>query len=333
VALVCVEHFYEQWICVAIKEAVDASVIRPDNPDIISPEAADRHHATTILEWKRKAPQSVRGAINKFLITLGWGTPFLPNDAEHTLSSEAIQPLEVTNGQTIDVGGTTVTDVTSLQLPVAQAQDTPAIDIVEEHSITMSVLAVDELERPATPLSPTLINPRHNDADPRIRITSREGIVEMEVRLPSRILSTHTEVADVVALSQTERPVQQRHEALAPSDRPYHRVSQLSLESSQMVSAIVREPLDVLAVLPFRLLVLRLIASHYLASKGGHAIASRVVRPLPSLRGLSWSSVGTQLSRIALCCALEVAIDLGLWGLQYATALNIGKSLFGWGTL
>lgn len=332
VALVCVEHIYEQWIFAAINEAVDVSVLRPQNPDLVSPEAAQRHRTTTILGLRRKAPQSVRRAINKLLTSLGWGTPFLPDNTEDALPSQAVHESGLTEGQTIDLGSTTITDVTPLQLPFAQAQETPATDIVEEHSVAVSVLAVHEPQRPASPLSPTLLLPRHDDADPRIRITNREGVVEMEVRLP-RILSTRIEVVDTPGLSQTERSVRQRHEALAPSNRPYHRVSRLSREPSQMVGAIVKGQLVGLAVLPIKLLVLRLIASHFLASQGDHAIISRAVRPLPSLRDLNWSSIGAQLSRIALCNALEVTIDLSLGGLQYISVVNIGKRFFGWGML
>lgn len=326
--LMCVTHSFERWVYAAINEAVDTSVIRPDNPDIVSPEAGSKHRITTILGLRGQSPPLVRKAINVFLSALGWGTPYDTNEGDRPHLRESAHEVDLAEGQTIDVGGTTVTDVTPLELAVAQTPRHIAVDISEGEIPVF----VDEVDRPRTPVTPLPSHLQYDDDDPRIRITNREGIVEMEVRLPPRILSTHTEVADALVPSQNRRNTQSRHAALVPKDQIHHRVSELSLESSRMVSSMVKGQLVGLAMLPIKVVILRLIASHYLA---GHSNprSSRVVIPLPGLEDLNWRSIGVQVSRLALCNALEVAIDLTLWGLQYAISLNIGRSRFGWGAL
>lgn len=326
VIVLCGEHLFERWVHDMINEAVDASVICPDNPDIVSPSANDKHRIMTALGLRRRSPPLVRKAIEKLMAALGWGTLFKLNEAEPHRLAETAFPLNLQEGQTIDVGGTTVTDVTPLELPVAQTPSQDATDFLEVDPLAMSIVAVDEMERPATPLTPMALEPQYEDDDPRIRITSREGIVEMEVRLPPHILSTHTEVADALASSQT-----QQDDALTRRDRPHHRVTHLSLEASDKISVILKTHLVGFVVLPFKLVALRLVASHYL--HGGGADLSRVAVPLPRLSELSWRSIGVQVSRLALCQVLQLVIDLGLWGVQYTVSLNIGQGLFGWGTL
>jgi hypothetical protein len=249
------------------------------------------------------------------MLFLGWGASF----------PESAQLLGLVEGQTVEMDSVTVTNVAPLDLTVAQAQGGHATEILDADVLAMQATSVDSSERPTTPVTPLASVLQFDDDDPRIRITSREGVVEMEVRLPPHVLSTHTEVADVGTPSEG-----QRDEALA---RTHHRVSQLSLESSEKISAIVKTQLTGLALLPFKVIILRLVASHYLACSGGDATTSRIVVPMPRLRDLSWRSVGVQVSRLALCSVLQVAIDLGIWGVQYVVSLNVGKGLFGWGTL
>jgi hypothetical protein len=324
--VLCGEHLFERWVYDMINEAVDASVICPDNPDIVSPGANDKHRIMKALGLRRQSPPLVRGAIERFMVTLGWGTSSNTNEAESPHPAETALPLPPQEGQTIDVNGTTVTDVTPLELPNAQIPSLDATDRLEIDPLAMSVVAIDEVNRPATPLTPLALEPQYEDDDPRIRITSREGIVEMEVRLPPHILSTHTEVADVLGSSQT-----QQDGALGQRNRPHHRVTHLSLEASDKISVILKTHLVGFAVLPFKLVALRLVASHYL--HGGGAESSRVAVPLPRFSELSWRSIGVQVSRLALCQALQLAIDLGIWSVQYAASLNIGLALFGWGNL
>tara|TARA_R110002003_G_scaffold110_17_gene9380 strand:+ start:16732 stop:17745 length:1014 start_codon:yes stop_codon:yes gene_type:complete len=319
---VCVEHFYERWVYAAINEAVDASIIRPDNPDLVSPDAGRKHRLTTILGLRRKSPRVVRQMVNILLSALGWAMPVDEEDSSQVPGSGSGTQLDSAEAQTIDVGGTTVTNVTPIEVPIVQRHADPPVQVP----------TINEVERPTTPTTPTM-DPHFDDNDPRIRITNREGIVEMEVRLPPRILSTHTEVADALASSQISRPSRLRRDVLPSSDRPFHHVSNLSAESSQMVSSIVKAQLVGLAVLPLKFVMLRLVASHYLHRHGGEKGLSRAVVPLPGLKDFSWRSIGTQLSRLLLCNALEVAIDLALWGTQHAISLSLGKEWFDWGKL
>ncbi|KAH7077114.1 hypothetical protein FB567DRAFT_563238 [Paraphoma chrysanthemicola] len=317
---VCMEHFYERWVYAAINEAVDSSILRPDNPDLVSPDAGRKHRLTTILGLRRKSSLIVRRTIHNLLSSLGWAMPLEEQTGVQAAGSQ-IQ-LDPTEAQTIEVGGTTVTNITPLDVPILQRQANPPIQIP----------SVDEVERPTTPTTPT-IDPHFDDDDPRIRITNREGIVEMEVRLPPRILSTHTEVADALAPSQASRPSRARSGRRHSSDRPYHRVTVLSMESAQMISSIVKAQLVGLAVLPLKFIMLRLVASHFIHRNGDARSLSRVVLPLPDLGDLSWRSIGTQLSRLLLCSGLEVTIDLALWSVQHAITLSLGKNWFDWGEL
>jgi hypothetical protein len=326
--IACAEHLFGRWVYAAINEAVDESIICPDNPDIVSPEAGDKHRLQTAMGLRRPSPPLVRKAIEWLMLALGWGTSTEPVESTSQVTLGHVQPLDLIEGQAIDVAGTTVTNVAPLELNVARPSDNHATEGSGANISTVQVEMTNDLERPVTPGSPLASVPHYDDDDPRIRITNREGIVEMEVRLPPHILSTHTEVADALASVQVRSA-----EALTRPSRPNHRVSKLSLAPSDKISGIVKTQLVGLIVLPIRLVVLRMVASHYLASIGGNTGLSRVVIPLPRFGDLSWRSIGTQVSRLALCSALQISIDLGLWGVQYVLSVSIGKSLFGWGTL
>ncbi|KAH8731316.1 hypothetical protein GQ44DRAFT_767195 [Phaeosphaeriaceae sp. PMI808] len=335
--LVIVGHFVERWVYATINEAVDASVICPDNPDIVSPEVRDKHRVSSILGLRCPSPPIVRTIISKVLIALGWGTPSDAGATRRSYSITSTNQLDLLGGGAISVGDAIVTNITPLELPVVIAQDEHATEALDEASgadvLAMQVTTVETIARPQTPVTPLALDFQYDDNDPRIRITSREGIVEMEVRLPPRILSTQTEIADAATVPQNERLADLQRKASDLRNRPHHRVSQLSLESSRMISAAVKAQLVGLAMLPLKLVILRLVASHYIASHGGGPNISRAVVPLPELKDLSWRPIGIQISRVAFCSALEIAVDLGLWGIQYAVSLNLGKSIFGWGTL
>jgi hypothetical protein len=322
--LVCVEQLYEYWIHAIVSSAVDACIIRPDNPHGASPDAESTQRTYKVLGLRQQPPRLIQNAVSKLLLMLGWAAPRTSDDADDTRQAITEYQPDSTEPQTIDVAGTTVTNAIPLQLPVAQP---PEQQLVEANEIN---IAVNALARPSSPESPIV---RQNDSDPRIRITRRDGIVEMEVRLPPRVVSTHSEVTEAPLVSQSQPSGRSRHEALKFGDQLYYRVTALSVEPSEMAGTIVKSQVVALVVLPLKMIAFRLIASHYLARQGGHANPLRSVKTWSTLSDLSWRSFGTQVSHLALCTALEVAIDFGLWGLHYVTTVRIGTSLSGWGRL
>jgi hypothetical protein len=324
--LLIAEHFYERWVYSAIFEAVETFVIRPDNADIESPDAVSKDRATSILGLQRRSPSLIRNAVNKILVLLGWSEHNTLNESVWKPSFES----SLSEGQNTEAGGAQVTDLTHLETPGSH-MERPAAEVAGDNVVTIPIEALDDLIRPTTPPTPTTSD--HDDNDPRIRITSREGIVEMEVRLPPRIISSHTEVMDTLHTSPNNIHATSQNNSYQPACRPHHRVTQLSTEPSQMIGAIVKAQLVGLAVLPFKLVVLRLIASHYLASQKHNGVTPRFVESFPALGDLSLRSIGIGVSRVALCGALELAIDLSLWSMQYLAVTTVGKRLFGWGTL
>ncbi|KAF1845662.1 uncharacterized protein K460DRAFT_405905 [Cucurbitaria berberidis CBS 394.84] len=334
VLLVCVEHFLERWVYAAIYEAVETSIIHPNHADMQSRDAGTKDRATAILGLRRQSPPLIRDSINRLLLVLGWGQPLGSEGTGREQANESAHTIDSAEGRMLDVGGTSVTNVTPLELAVAQTQALLSVESSDMERVAIPMDALEEMVRsttpPATPPSPTGLISDQEDNDPRIRITNREGIVEMEVRLPPRILSSHTEVADSFASLSNRRAIASRN---AGPNRRHHRVSQLSSEPAQMISAVVKAQMVGLALLPIRFVVLRLMASHYAASPAGYAGVRRSVERLPSVGDFSWRCIGMQISRIALCGALELSIDLGLWGLQYLAITQVGKSIFGWGTL
>lgn len=330
--LLCAEHAIERWIYACVYEAVETAVIRPDKPDIPSRDANGKDRALTVLGLRRESPTLIRNAIHRLLAMLGWALPSSFPNTQQKRTIELATTAASNNGQTIEVGGTQVINATPLHLPVLQSQDQPVTEPLDADVITIPIDAFQDLIRSTTPPgSPT--ESEQNENDPRIRITSREGIVEMEVRLPPRILSTHTRVAEASGSSRDDAAVEPRDRARSIDGHVYHRVSQLSCEPAQMISAMVRAQLVGLAMLPFRMVTLRMIASHHLVSQGGYAGSHRIVNSLELHGDMSWRNIGTQLSRVALCGALELAIDLSLWGMQYQAITKFGQSVFGWGTL
>ncbi|KAF9692606.1 hypothetical protein EKO04_009503 [Ascochyta lentis] len=321
--LIIAEHFYERWIYSAIFEAVETFIIRPDNADIESPDAISKDRATSILGLHRKSPPLIRNAVHKLLVLLGWSESAASSKTEGgTLSEPTLSEM-----QNRETGGAQITSLIPLHVPVSRT-DRPATDGVNENPSTVNA---NDLTRPATPPTPTISD--HDDNDPRIRITSREGIVEMEVRLPARVISSHSEVLDTQATSARHNHVVSRAGRRQSASRPHHRVTQLSTEPSQMIGAIVKAQLVGLAVLPFKLVVLRLVASHYLANQRHHGAVPRFVEALSATSDVSLRAIGTGFSRLALCGALELAIDLSLWSVQYLAVTTVGKGFFGWGHL
>jgi hypothetical protein len=330
--LLCVEHSIERWVYACVYEAVESSIVRPDKPDTPSRDPHGKDRALNVLGLRRESPRLIRSGIHKALSMLGWAPPLAPQSTGRKHTIDVHPALEPSNDRTIDVGSTRVTNATALNLPVVQAQNQPASEPVEADVITIPIGAVDELMRSTTPPASTT-GPEDDENDPRIRITSREGIVEMEVRLPPRTLSTHTEVAETLGSSRERRNSDSPRPTRLSERDPYHRVTQLSCEPAQMISAMVRAQLVGFVMLPVRMVTLRMIASHYLAGQGRQGGPHRIVSSLELSSDLSWVGIGRQLSRVALCGALEMAIDLGLWQLQYLSITKVGQEVFGWGTL
>jgi hypothetical protein len=326
--MIIAEHVYERWIYSAIFEAVETFIIRPDNADIESPDAISKDRATSILGLQRRSPQFIRNAVNRMLVFLGWAEPANLDEAETKPSLDPSTASELS----IEVAGAQITDLTPVNIPHSRT-DRSSTDGANDdtHSVAIPTNIAERPVRPTTPPTPPASD--HGDNDPRIRITSREGIVEMEVRLPPRVISSHTEILDARPGSSSRHRVASQGNDQHATSRRHHRVTQLSTEPSQMIGAIVKAQLVGLAVLPFKLVVLRLVASHYLASQDHSGSIPRFVEPFPSPSGMSLRSLGIGMSRVALCAAFELAIDLGLWSAQYLAVVAAGKSIFGWGML
>ncbi|KAL5121821.1 hypothetical protein ACEQ8H_000036 [Pleosporales sp. CAS-2024a] len=313
--VLCGQHLLERCIYDLINEAVDASVICPDNADIVSASADDKHRMMKALVLRRPSPPLVRQVIEKLIRALGWGTVSELGEDSSQLSEDGLPEIEM--------AATRVTNVRPLELGIAQA---PAHYRDEElDGVAMPGVVQDELERPRTPVTPTT---RLDDTGPRIRITSREDVVEMEVRLPQPVLSGHGEVGDGGACARTGRVASH-----VGGNGPHHRVSHLSLEPSDKISAILKAQVVGFVVLPLRLVALRLVASHYLRGQGGGVDGGGAVVALPGFTRMSLRSIGVQVSRVALCSMFGSAVDLSLWVAQYAACVYVGKQVFGWGSL
>lgn len=329
---VCLEHSLERWVYGIIFEAVASSTIHPDNPDLLSPDDGVKHKETAILGLRQKSPPFIRNAINRALATLGWAETFSPKAGEEQRRGSS-QSIAIDISRTIDVGDNQVTNLTSLPVEAVHTSMQPVSGLADEANVP----APSDARPDRPPASPTASEPSQNDDDPRIRITSREGIVEMEVRLPPEVLQSYTEMAG------SGPPISgQRNDTppapVEPVGQKHHRVTQLSTEPAQMIGAICKAQIVGWAVLPLKIVTFRLIASHYLAGRENQAILSHwrlhhVLDPMAELRELNIRSVGQLFSRVALCGALEIAIDLTLWGCQWVAVTYIGKKSFGWGVL
>jgi len=281
VVLVCVEHFAERWVYACIHEAVESSVLRPENAALASRQYADKEWPATGRGGQ--SPPALRRWINRVLVFLGWGRPLRTNP-------------KTGGGHSMPVGSTQVARPGAFETPFRDGQDGLAT--------TSSTRAPPAARAGGLGEEPT-------DDDPRIRITSREGIVEMEVRLPSRVLSTHTEEVEAAGLAEA------RGAAGAGPARGHH-VTQLSLEPGLLVGALVKARVVSLSLAPLQAMSSRLLARHFAARQ--QALVA------------GWPA-GREVSQWALCAGLEVGVDLGLWGVQYAAVTWLGRGLFGWGRL
>lgn len=332
---VCMEHFYERWVYAAVYEVIERSVVHPDNPDMLGREDGSKSRTTSILGLRRRSPSLIRGAVNKLLVTIGWGEPFSRlGETEREQATSAPRRPEIRGEHAIEVGGNQVTNLNRLELPLARQNTPPATEALEPESLLVPInTSTQSTPGPPTPQSPTASQTSEHDNDPRIRITSREGIVEMEVRLPPHVLSSHTEIAGSGPSTPDQRDATLPNPVRTPDTRMYHRVTTLSSEPAQMIGAICKAQIVTWMTLPLKLVTLRLVASHYLARRQGYIGPRRVLDPLPAMSDSNWPSIGVQMSRIALCGAFELAIDLTLWGCQYVVVTWMGTKSFGWGAL
>ena len=328
--LICLEHFFERWVYAIINAPIEATIIRPTNPDLISPEHGDKERTTAILGLRKKSPKFVQNGIAALFEFLGWSDGKI-----HTLpqsGSMATRADDHLDRDSVAINGRQIQSINPLGI------DGPAIqgnEPTETVSIPMGSLNDVRPSSPfdSPPLSPTTSQASHNDGDPRIRITTRGNLVEMEVRLPPHVLSSHTEVAGSGPPTPIQRDIASPNPMRSPDMMPYHRVTQLSSEPSSMLGAICKAQIVSLASLPLKLVALRLVASHYLAGQQG-AYSSRSVSDVFTIPSqLGWKSTGALISRLALCSMLELTIDLGLWGCQYLTVSWLGTRAFDWGTL
>ncbi|CAA9962392.1 hypothetical protein PTMSG1_05767 [Pyrenophora teres f. maculata] len=173
VVILCVGHSIERWVYACVYEAVESAIIRPDNPDVCSRDVIGKDRALTVLGLRRESPPLVRNSIHKVLELVGWASP---RTSQRTQGTQRSGPNDA---QTINVGGTRVTNAAPLNLPVVQMETPPATEPREADVITIPIDAIEDLMRSTTPPGSTT-GLDQDENDPRIRITSREGIVEME---------------------------------------------------------------------------------------------------------------------------------------------------------
>ncbi|KAH7132115.1 hypothetical protein B0J11DRAFT_427786 [Dendryphion nanum] len=308
VFLFCLEIMVIRLISPIVHDAIETSIICPNNPDMDSFDAI-RQRLRSQPDHQRKSPLVLRRIVNKFMGILGWSEP-KEVAGQRIFGEDSIDAQEI-----IDVGDGRVVNTSRLALATRTNAD-------QERDMQL-------------PDSPTESNASEDANDPRIRITARGGVVEMEVQLPPHTISSHTELIDLIP--------NDGYQALSTfstgGTKAYHRVTQLSVGPAQRLSAIVEAHIVGWILLPLRLLTLHSIAAHYLAD--GHKDLHRPLITITSLfpnfpaSTAPWNlrSFGVLASRVALCGTLELAIDLSLWAFQWMAVSWIGRNGFGWGTL
>ncbi|KAK7184096.1 hypothetical protein DPSP01_001264 [Paraphaeosphaeria sporulosa] len=330
---VCLEHLLECWVYAIINAPIQATILRPSNPDMISSEEGNRERTTSILGLRKQSPIIVGDTIARFIRFIGWGNVDVTASQSISISSQA---HGLQNSNAIEVGGRRASNVSRLQVPgmlqgrLMETPEGPGTNTVPMSDLN-EVLPFSPF--PSPPLSPTASQTSHNDSDPRIRITTRGDLVEMEVRLPPQVISSHTEIAGSGPSTPVPRDIASPTPTRSPGLSPYHRVTQLSSEPSAMIGSICKAQIVSLVSLPLKLVTLRLVASHYLTSREEFAGSRSVLGAFVLPSEVNWKSTGVLLSRVALCGTLELAIDLSLWGCQYWTVLWLGTRVFDWGTL
>lgn len=333
--LVCVEHLFERWVYAIINAPIESTIIRPRNPDMISPEEGNKERTTAILGLRKNPPRFVRDTIVGFLRIIGWA------DADSSLDSQSVTNASYTqnlhHSDTTDVDGRQISNLNILQPPVTLQHSLVGPGTEPTETVTIPISSVSDVvpssPPQSPPLSPTASQTSYNDGDPRIRITTRGDLVEMEVRLPPHVLSSHTEIAGSGPSTPVPRDLASPTPIRSPGLLLYHRVTQLSSEPSSMLGSICKAQIVSLVSLPLKLITLRLVASHYLGTRQELAGPRGVIGMFAWPKELDWTSSGALVSRLALCGTLELAIDLAIWSCQYCAVSWLGTRVFDWGTL
>lgn len=336
--LICVKHTCERWANTSLSHFLETTIVHPDCPDLRSADQDRRDRIYHHSGLRKSPPRPIRIVIEKIIGWLGWAHPVSPRENQNAV----VQHQEVGGNQTIQMGGTVVTNLNRLDTgpDLHDGMTASSTQIVGTSAVAVTTQSdVSPSAGQPTPPSPTASHTSQSeDNDPRIRITSREGIVEMEVRLPAQILSQRTELVEVETSTpgrgDTGSPLPSR----ATTPCIYHRVTQLSTEPSQMLAGICKAQIVAWVTLPLAALTRRSVVAHYLATGGGghgHIDSHGFLPPVTSLSisDLNWTSMGWQVSRIALCASLELAVDLTIWGCSYVWIVFTGTNSFGWGTL
>lgn len=342
-ASICVDLFWERWVYSTIYEATESSTIRPNNPDLTSHSTDVEARAHDAVGWGPRSPSYIRSAIHMVLTCLGWGNPMQLTTTEISSGERENSPgiQQVGSAPNLQINDTEINDITPLNLPRAHSEIQPPLEVDNAPIITTAHLPPQQHSEPLSPVSPTGSVTEQDPNDPRIRITSREDGIEMEVRLPSRVSSSTTEEHQNSASNHGAEGV---GPSISPPElgraRVSHHVTRLSTEPATMLGEALRMQIVSWAILPLKLITLRLIASHYYTNRP-YGVAVSDMKPMrigmlglrsgldrPSLR-----SIGIFLSRVALCGAMEVAVDLAIWGCQWAVITWTGKRFYGWGSL
>lgn len=318
---------------------IETTIIRPTNPDMMSPDEGNKERTMAILGLRQKSPKWVQNGIAQLLGFVGWGYADVGVDARSSsLESHGCGlPGQVYRGEWIEVGEIDAHNTDNLETPSVARNVLVSLEAEAAETVVVPISSLSEVvpfsPSGSPPLSPTVSEASHNDGDPRIRITTRGDLVEMEVRLPPHVLSSHTEVAGSGPPSPIQRDIGWPSPVRRPGMAPYHRVTQLSSEPSSMLGSVCKAQMVSLITLPVKLVTVRLVASHFVGGQPGHGGCWREYGGVGFPQRLDWGSIGALVSRLALCGMFELAIDLGLWGCQYWTVAWLGTRAFEWGSL
>lgn len=330
IVLVITKRYLDLLVLGCIHEAIQSCIIRPYDA-FWQYETVDSKSRAFFPGLQDRVPSSVRTTLRRVLAAVGWAYPLPKKRTENdTRSNQDTSTLQ--GNHILDVGPNRVSNVAPLPVNTSRTQQTDEAEVPSENVITVPLDSIDEMIRPATPPSPRASPVAQDDNDPRIRITNRGGVVEMEVRLPPRILSSYTELESQVVSSDFEDTHPQNRPPPG-GDVKCQRVTHLSATPASSLGMTVDFHIAGFVLIPVKFVMLRLITSHFLSTHGNHIDRSSGMRLLPRLADLSWRSVGVQVTRIALCHMLDFTIGLGVWGLQYVAITKLGISSFGWGSL
>jgi hypothetical protein len=290
----------------------------------------------------RKSPLFIKSAMNVLMTSLSCGSPLqsttetFSREPEHSPAIHEVGLVHSTETNHTEIG-----DITPLNLPRAHAEIQPPLETDDATVIISPHLPPQAHSEPLSPVSPTGSVTDQDPNDPRVRNTSREDFIEMEVPLPSRASPSSTG-------APRSSPSAHGPEGAAPSTSPPklgkarapHRVTKLSSEPANMLGEALAEQIVSWATLPLKLIALRLVASHFYANHPYEVkvfemkpVRTGMLGPRGDLDGLSWRSIGVCLSRLALCGAMQLAIDLAIWGCQWTVITWTGKRFYSWGSL